>query len=143
MIKLIKKNIKTITLILVVCLCIYLADDYYKNKENYTNECKNAKFIFLHVDGCIHCEKLKEIWNPNGKAREFQQNIKNDPDLKKKVNLKAYKDDDPEHKKRLNHVEKNGGYPTLILEKCDNTTKLYQGDRSSKSMSQWLNKQLN
>ena len=72
---------------LFVCLCIYLANDYNKNKENYTDECKYAKFIFLHVNGCGHCEDVKKIWNPSGKSREFQKTIANDSKLKKDRNL--------------------------------------------------------
>lgn len=143
MIKIIKKNIKIITLVLVVCLCLYLANDYNnKNKENYENDCQYAKFIFFHIVGCSHCEKLKEIWNPEGKSKEFQKIIKNDNELNKKVKLKAYNEEHKVHKENLDMIKENGGYPTLLLIKCDNEKILYNGNRDSNSMKNWLTQKL-
>jgi|TARA_B110000259_G_scaffold185424_1_gene234428 thioredoxin-related protein len=137
MIQLLKKNIKSIILILLLCLCIFLV--YEKNnKENFNENCTKSKFIFLYIDGCKYCDDLKKLWNPNGLPAEFQKELKKHHSLKNKVELYAYKDNHDEHKKRLGHIKRSGGYPTLLLEKCNGKTKIHNGPRDTKSLISWL-----
>jgi len=141
MIKILQKNIKIIILVLLVCLSIFLMYDK-KNKENFKQNCKKSKFMFLYIDGCKYCDDLKEIWKTNGLPGEFQNEIKKHYSLKNKVELLSYKDNEKEHKQRLNHVKKSGGYPTLLLENCDGKSKIHNGSRDTKSLINWLSKNI-
>jgi thioredoxin-related protein len=139
MIKILQKNIKSIILVLLVCLCLFLIYDK-KSKESFKEHCKKSKFMFLYIDGCKYCDDLKEIWKTSGLPGELQNEVKEHHSLKDKVKLLSYKDNEIEHKQRVHHVRKSGGYPTLLLEKCDGSTKLYNGTRDTKSLISWLSK---
>lgn len=136
MIKLLKNNYKTIILLLLIILVLYLV--YEKNDKEQFNNCRKAKFIFLYMDGCKYCDDLKKIWNPNGLPREFQKKIKKDSVLKDKVELLAFKNNTQEHDKRIELIKESGGYPTLVLEKCNGRRKIYNGARDTDSFLLWL-----
>ena len=123
MIKLIKKNIKLISVVLLICLCIYLYNDYNNKKEGY-EECRHGKFMFFHIDGCGHCQTVKPTWD------KLQKYVENDSHLKSKVRLYKHKDNSKEHEKNKKFIETNGGYPTFLLEKCDGKKYIYDKDRT-------------
>ena len=138
MIKLLKNNYKTIILVLLIILVLYLV--YEKNDKEQFNNCRKAKFIFLYMDGCKYCDDLKKIWNTNGLPKEFQNKVNNDKNLKNKVRLLSYKNDSEEHDKRIDSVKESGGYPTLVLEKCNGKSIIYDGARNTGSLLAWLRK---
>ena len=138
MLKLIKDNIKTVILVLLVIISLYLILDK-GNKEEFS-DCKKSKFIFLYMDGCKYCDDLKKIWNTNGLPKEFQNKVNDDKNLKNKVRLLSYKNDSEEHDKRIDSVKESGGYPTLVLEKCNGKSRIYDGARNTESLLAWLRK---
>lgn len=85
---------------------------------------KNTLYLFK-AEWCGHCTALKSLWNE----------LKNDNELKKKINFVEYDaDKNPKEVKEA----KIQGYPTLILTK-NNKSIEYEGARTIESLKEFIN----
>tara|TARA_B110000259_G_scaffold185321_1_gene234086 strand:- start:2549 stop:2998 length:450 start_codon:yes stop_codon:yes gene_type:complete len=145
MFELLKNNIISCVLVILICLClflllnkVYVTDSVEDSVEDYVDN-KNSKFIFLYMDGCKFCEDLKKnIWKTNNDNGEFQKAVRTNPNLKHKVKLYSYNTTDRESIKRKKYVNESGGYPTLVLEKSNGKYKIYDGPRDTPHLINWL-----
>lgn len=63
-----------------------------------------AKFVFIKMQGCGHCERFQQVWD----------NLLNDNELTNKVNFEQY-DMKQDYPNQYREYTKNG-YPTILLE---------------------------
>ena len=102
--------------------------------EEYTNLNKeNHMFLFIHSNGCGHCNNMKPEWEK----------------LKNKTELSKYKviivDVESESANLLpgTHGVINGGYPTLKLIKIGGKNQeLYEGERTAEDMTKFIIEEL-
>ena len=102
--------------------------------EEYTNLNKeNHMFLFIHSNGCGHCEHMKPEW----------EKLKNKTELSKHIVIIADVESASANLLPGTHGDINEGYPTLKLIKMGGTSqKLYDGERTADAMSDFIMEEL-
>ena len=98
--------------------------------EEYTNLNKeNHMFLFIHSNGCGHCNNMKPEW----------EKLKNKTELSKHNVIIADVESASANLLPGTHGYINEGYPTLKLIKMGGTSqKLYDGERTADAMSDFI-----
>jgi hypothetical protein len=102
--------------------------------EEYTNLNKeNHMFLFIHSNGCGHCNNMKPEW----------EKLKNKTELSKHNVIIADIEAVSANMLPGTHGYINEGYPTLKLIKMGGTSqKLYDGERTADAMSNFIMEEL-
>ena len=102
--------------------------------EEYTNLNKeNHMFLFIHSNGCGHCNNMKPEWDK----------LKNKTELSKHNVIIADVESASADLLPGTHGYINEGYPTLKLIKMGGTSqKLYDGERNADAMSNFITEEL-
>ena len=102
--------------------------------EEYTNLNKeNHMFLFIHSNGCGHCNNMKPEW----------EKLKNKTELSKHNVIIADVEAASADMLPGTHGYINEGYPTLKLIKMRGTSqKLYDGERTADAMSNFITEEL-
>ncbi len=98
--------------------------------EEYTNLNKeNHMFLFIHSNGCGHCNNMKPEW----------EKLKNKTELSNHNVIIADVESASANLLPGTHGDINEGYPTLKLIKMGGTSqKLYDGERTADAMSSFI-----
>jgi len=121
------KASKTVTgllvvfLILVILISVFVGFNRFR-KEGFDN---NNSFILVHMNGCGHCKDLMPIWEEAAESNTTP------------ITMKVVEMNEPEGKKLCDEHDIKS-FPTMILIK-NNTTTMYDGNRTKESLLSFLN----
>lgn len=132
MMKLLKKNKKVVIVVLVLLLCIYLYKEHYSKKvEKFDNGV--SELMFFSAEWCGHCKDFKPVW------KNLVREMEKEP-YKNNIILQNYdNEEDSKMFKKYNVTQ----FPTLILKKEDGTTVEFEGNRDVKTLTSFINDNLN
>ena len=102
--------------------------------EEYTNLNKeNHMFLFIHSNGCGHCENMKPEW----------EKLKNKTELSNYNVIIVDVESASTNLLPVTHGDINEGYPTLKLIKMGgNEQELYDGERTAEAMVNFIMEEL-
>lgn len=132
MMKLLKKNKKFVIVVLVLLLCIYLYKEHYSKKvEKFDNGV--SELMFFSAEWCGHCKDFKPVW------KNLVREMEKEP-YKNNIILQNYdNEEDSKMFKKYNVTQ----FPTLILKKEDGTTVEFEGNRDVKTLTSFIDDNLN
>ena len=132
MMKLLKKNKKIVIVVLVLLICIYLYKEHYTKKvEKFDNGV--SELMFFSAEWCGHCKDFKPVW------KNLVREMEKEP-YKNNIILQNYdNEEDSKMFKKYNVTQ----FPTLILKKENGTTVEFDGNRDVKTLTSFINDNLN
>ena len=132
MLKLLKKNKKVVIVVLALLLCIYLYKEHYSKKvEKFDNGV--SELMFFSAEWCGHCKDFKPVW------KNLVREMEKEP-YKNNIILQNYDNEkDSKMFKKYNVTQ----FPTLILKKEDGTTVEFEGNRDVKTLTSFIDDNLN
>ena len=132
MMKLLKKNKKIVIVVLVLLICIYLYKEHYTKKvEKFDNGV--SELMFFSAEWCGHCKDFKPVW------KNLVREMEKEP-YKNNIILQNYdNEEDSKMFKKYNVTQ----FPTLILKKENGTTVEFEGNRDVKTLTSFINDNLN
>ena len=132
--KFVKKNLKTILIVLAVIVFVYLVMNRKSLVERFSG---SPELMFFHVDWCGFCKKAKPEWeklyqeSSNGLLSVGGKNVK-------LVSINCEEGESNKKKAKEYGVQ---GYPTIILNKNGNKIP-FEGERTKSGIQEFLQKKL-
>lgn len=101
--------------------------------KGYFNDGKTTSYVFVHMDGCGHCEAMMNDWAKLEKTfKDYDDNL-----IIAKVNSKL------QEKDNFDDVFTGiNAYPSINYIKNNKIVESYNGDRTAASLETWINSKM-
>jgi len=115
-----------IATLLLIIVAVNVFCGSMNKKEGFASGGNQKELVFIHMNGCGHCEKMKPDWKAANKENKSSIKMRD---------VEMSQGDGPELCKK----HKINGFPTIILLENGQKVSDYNGERSKNGILEFLN----